>query len=411
MAKPATLLRDISPPPTGRTLSKAPTEPSKVRTNEESNTNLNRENVKQADDPSLAAIEAGKVEIQGHLEYFSEKLASVRRPTTNSPLHSIEDYKKLYRQNQHEHGRHFVVHQHDHPVSGVHYDLRLQFSETSAISFAIPYGLPGNPNSLRPHRMAVETRVHCLWNNLIESASHATGSLVIWDTGEYEILPRKAEMKAMTDDESSDAEAEHATDARSDSERLFSAFQDRHIRLRLHGKRLPQNYTIGLRLPSKNDRAGQPRKPKSKRRRLDPSAARNRSTSTLTDSEADENLPIPESRSVDETEPANDAAANASDKEEDVTIRSNNAYPGAINSIGSVHQRHWFLSLDRRRSGFTKARSGADQGGWVGPWEPFFVRGRDCERSVVTGRSADEVMEDEVVEKFVGRKMWRAVLE
>ena len=46
---------------------------------------------------------------------------------------------------------------------GVHYDLRLQFSESSSISFAIPYGLPGNPNSLRPNRMAIETRVHNLW--------------------------------------------------------------------------------------------------------------------------------------------------------------------------------------------------------------------------------------------------------
>jgi hypothetical protein len=42
-------------------------------------------------------------------------------------------------------------------------DLRLQFSETSAISFAIPYGVPGNPNSKRQVRMGIETRVHNLW--------------------------------------------------------------------------------------------------------------------------------------------------------------------------------------------------------------------------------------------------------
>ena len=44
-------------------------------------------------------------------------------------------------------------------------------------------------------------------------------------------------------------------------------------------------------------------------------------------------------------------------------------------------------------------------------FEAFFVRGRDVERSVVTGRTADEVMVDEGVEGFVGRKGWRAVLE
>jgi len=40
-------------------------------------------------------------------------------------------------------------------------------------------------------------------NHLIESASHATGSLLIWDTGEYEVLPRPQEEQASpeTDDE------------------------------------------------------------------------------------------------------------------------------------------------------------------------------------------------------------------
>lgn len=32
---------------------------------------------------------------------------------------SIDDFKDLYRRNQHQHGRHFVVHQHDHPVAGL----------------------------------------------------------------------------------------------------------------------------------------------------------------------------------------------------------------------------------------------------------------------------------------------------
>jgi hypothetical protein len=39
------------------------------------------------------------------------------------------------------------------------------------------------------------------------------------------------------------------------------------------------------------------------------------------------------------------------------------------------------------------------------------VLGRDVERSVVSGRLADEVMSDEGVESFQGIKMWRAVTQ
>lgn len=105
------------------------------------------------------------------------------------------------------------------------------------------------------------------------------------------------------------------------------------------------------------------------------------------------------------------AAAIASDNEEDASIRANNAYPGANNTIGSVHQRYWFVTLDKKNSGFKRSRSEPEEGKWIGGFEPLFVMGRDHERSVVTGRSADDVMEDEGVEKFVGRKMWRPILE
>ncbi len=49
-------------------------------------------------------------------------------------------------------------------------------------------------------------------------------------------------------------------------------------------------------------------------------------------------------------------------------------------------------------------QEGRDDGGFV-------VLGRDVERSIVTGRTAEEVMRDEGVEEFVGRKGWRAVVE
>lgn len=192
----------------------------------------------------------------------------------------------------------------------------------------------------------------------------------------------------------------------------MSAFQNHHIKLRLRGTRLPKGYTISLRLPSVNNRHQQPTKPRIKRQRIAPSdmakIARRKesSTSSGTDDDLDAAVDGVSSQAI------GDSAAVASEGEdEDAAIRANNAYPGAANTIGSIHQRHWFLTLDRRNSGFHKAQSGPDRGRWVGSWEPFFVCGRDVERSVVTGRLADDVMADEGVEEFVGRKLWRPVME
>ena len=52
-----------------------------------------------------------------------------------------------------------------------------------------------------------------------------------------------------------------------------------------------------------------------------------------------------------------------------------------------------------------------DEDGRLGGFEPFFVRGREVERSVVTVRTGGEVLGDEGVEGFVGRKGWRGVVE
>lgn len=114
---------------------------------------------------SLAAVEAGQVEIDDPVELFLTRLSAVSRPISASRPErlSIEDWVGLYRRNQHENGHHFVIHQHDHPIAGPHYDLRLQISESSSLSWAIMYGLPGDPNSRRINRNATETRVHCLW--------------------------------------------------------------------------------------------------------------------------------------------------------------------------------------------------------------------------------------------------------
>jgi len=44
-------------------------------------------------------------------------------------------------------------------------------------------------------------------------------------------------------------------------------------------------------------------------------------------------------------------------------------------------------------------------------FEAFFVLGPGVERSVVTGRISGEVLGDEQVEGFKGKREWRAVLE
>lgn len=164
-------------------------------------------------------------------------------------------------------------------------------------------------------------------------------------------------------------------------------------------------------LPSSNDRNGQPKKPKRKRRRLDPERNTKRlATPNDSDSKEEKATEADEQETADSASQADNAGV-ASDNDEDKTIRANNAYIGASNTIGSIHQRNWILTLDKQNSGFRKARSGSNAGRWIGHWESFFVRGRNHERSIVTGRNADEVMEDEGVEKFVGRKMWRPILE
>ncbi|EKG15428.1 hypothetical protein MPH_07352 [Macrophomina phaseolina MS6] len=307
--------------------------------------------------PALAAVEAGEAQVRDHLAYFSAHLAARSRPVlgTSPPRMSIEEFKALYQRNQDRHGRHFVVHQHNHPVAGVHYDLRLQFSRTSCVSWAIPYGLPGNAGSRRQGRMAVETRVHCLWA---------------------------------------------------------------YIRLRLHGTRLPQGYTVTLRLPPDNNIVRQPRGLKRKRRRADPSSGRAKGGSQSSDEQ--------DSRggdSADLEESAVAAAASDDENGDDARIREENAYTGATNSIGSVHQRRWHLSLDKANSGFVKVRTGDGRGVWrrrrrdggdddsPAGFEAFFVGGVEVERSVVTGRLSEEIMADEGVQGFVARKMWRPVLD
>lgn len=184
MLMPPSLAREISPP----------RRPNKRRKTSDI-TLLDRVKTPVMDiEPTLAAIEAGKAQIDDHLTYSKAHLTEAARKTSAEiPRLSVADFAGILSHHPHDHGCHFVIYQHNYPRAGVHYDPRLQFSRSGSLSFAVPKGHPGNPNSRSIGRMAIETRVHNYWNHLIESASHKTDSLLIWDTGTYEVLPRKKE--------------------------------------------------------------------------------------------------------------------------------------------------------------------------------------------------------------------------
>ncbi|EFQ99805.1 hypothetical protein MGYG_02817 [Nannizzia gypsea CBS 118893] len=398
------LVRSVSPPPArGRKRRRGCQNPRRV---------ADEDGTKPEDQPhsgsnvDIAAIEAGKEDVEDHLGIFSARLrASTRAELPQVPRLAHSAWRDLYLRNQHDDGRHFVVHQHDHPIAGPHYDLRLQFSRTSSLSFAIMYGLPGNPNSKRLSRNATETRVHNLWNHLIESASAASGSMIIWDTGEYSVLPYYDNDALQTDQSDASISAE---DHLTESEKLRRAFHQRKIRLRLHGTRLPPNYTVTLRLARGNNASRQPTKRRRTRDRRKEISRR----PELTSSDSEEL----------EERPSSDQPSH-SDQEDEI-IRQTNAYRGATNSLASIYQRTWYMTLDRVNSGFDRCvdstravrwarKEEASPGNGASPsgFEPFFVRGPDFERSVLTGRLGSDVLSDEAVVGFRGRRGWRAVLE
>jgi len=283
---------------------------------------------------------------------------------------------------------------------------------------------------------------------------------------------------------------------------LFAYNDKRKIKLRLHGTKLPPNYTVSLRLTSHEHRISKqkrakvpqtqtrpPRKrrhaqgllnPRMKHERRAPSStppplSSSTTIKTTTSSESDlwsanissvlrPPLEIMENNEStlleanckgdekggeeeEEDRTGDQNSASASDEEDlDEKVRITNAYPGAVNSIGSVHQRRWFLSFDRFNSGFEPVRDQKDGSKkWVRRrkkqkreeerrphpnhldpghidgsnnddddkkflgFEPFYVRGPEFERSVITGRTGEEVLADEGVEGFLARKGWRAI--
>ncbi|KAG4217152.1 hypothetical protein PC116_g34367, partial [Phytophthora cactorum] len=161
----------------------------------------------------------------------------------------------------------------------------------------------------------------------------------------------------------------------SEQEKLHQAFQTRKIRIRLNGTRLPHNYVLNLRLTKEEDVAGRAKSARvpTRRRRgggsaLGRSEGRSRGKrkaielETSSGSDVDRKEEDCEDAGNEESEivtaPAEEIDAepvSAMEREirelEDEQVRRRNAYAGAENSIGSVHQRRWYLSLDREACG------------------------------------------------------------
>jgi len=212
-----------------------------------------------------------------------------------------------------------------------------------------------------------------------------------------------------------------------DSEKLHKAFQQRKIRLRLHGTRLPSGYTLAIRADRETFPVEQPQKPARKRRCKDPKSEHRQRIETSS-SEAERphfRRKIVESLHRTASPPrrieTTNEGAQAASEEESERFRLTNAYTGATNDIGSIHQRKWYLSMDRASSGFFPVREkGKGARTWVrrkqpdgtlGGFEKFLVMGREVERSVITGRLAKDIMTDEGVEGYVPRGLWRPITE
>lgn len=266
---------------------------------------------------------------------------------------------------------------------------------------------------------------------------------MIWDTGTYTILPRQSKHAPAHDpsspQHSPQSPSSHASPTQQDL--LHAAFQNRKIKIQLHGSKLPEPYVVYLRLTKTEDAAGRAkrsaatdRRPRKRRRRgqkaavVDPETTSSSSDGEEGAEEDDEGGNNADVVQATSEQVAANTNVSADDRElrelEDDEIRRLNAYPGAENTIGSIHQRKWYLSLDRAASGFVerrrdgrsvwedpaKASDGEAAAGQTRLSYPFYIRGRDHERSVVTGRLGADILRDEGVVNFTPRMGWKPVV-
>ncbi|MGA7271585.1 MAG: DNA polymerase ligase N-terminal domain-containing protein [Acidimicrobiia bacterium] len=118
-------------------------------------------------------------------------------------------------------GSRFVIQKHD--ASRLHYDFRLEAGGVLK-SWAVPKGPSTDP---REKRLAVPTEDHPLeyidFEGVIPDRQYGAGTVMVWDTGEYENL-------------TSDDDGEEIP--------VPEAIEGGHVSFRLHGKKLQGGYAL-----------------------------------------------------------------------------------------------------------------------------------------------------------------------
>lgn len=246
--------------------------------------------------------------------------------------------------------------------------------------------------------------------------------MLVWDAGVYEVLPRRggegpgrdpgsaegSQSSGWEEVEKGDGGEQEGSEGEgvSENSKLVEAFGRRKIRIRLHGARLPEGYTLDMFVAPGSRHLHEPRAAVGRKKRRVVKVME-----TSSEGESDAATPVADAVGA---EWVLEWERKEVEKRE---VRRVNAYPGAENTVGSLYQRKWFLCLDIEGSGFCKAEKDGiwkrkeRRGGALEGFEPFYVKGVEEERSVVTGMKAEHVMREAGVVGFMRRKGWRAILD